>query len=195
MINLIKKYYKNQLQKTTQKSTNQQLQQTFQSQQTFQTKMSATTFAALIKEAIANMSDTLNSKKEIDEYYKKAIKDVKEKVKEENKGGKAPRKALGVKAAKPAKAAKAAPKKRPKKVDVDADGNEIEKVKKAPNAYQQFIKDNRTKVKEENPGLNNEEYFTLLASKWNKHKEDMKNKDKKEEDKEEDKEEEEEKEG
>lgn len=149
--------------------------------------MSATTFAALIKEAIANMPDTLNSKKEIDEYYKKAIKDVKEKVNEENKGGKAPRKALGVK---PAKAAKAAPKKRPKKVDVDADGNEIEKVKKPPNAYQQFIKDNRTKVKEENPGLNNEEYFTLLASKWNKHKEDMKNKDKKEEDKEEDKEEE-----
>ena len=150
--------------------------------------MSATTFAALIKEAIANMPDTLNSKKEIDEYYKKAIKDVKEKVKEENKGGKAPRKALGV------KPAKAAPKKRPKKVDFDADGNEIEKVKKAPNAYQQFIKDNRTKVKEENPGLNNEEYFTLLASKWNKHKEDMKNKDKKEEeeDKEEDKEEEEE---
>lgn len=146
--------------------------------------MSATTFAALIKEAIANMSDTLNSKKEIDEYYKKAIKDVKEKVKEENKGGKAPRKALGVKAAKPA------PKKRPKKVDVDADGNEIEKVKKAPNAYQQFIKDNRTKVKEENPGLNNEEYFTLLASKWNKHKEDMKNKDKKEEEEEEKKEEE-----
>ena len=46
--------------------------------------MSATTFAALIKEAIANMPDTLNSKKEIDEYYKKAIKDVKEKVKEEN---------------------------------------------------------------------------------------------------------------
>ena len=151
--------------------------------------MSATTFAALIKEAIANMPDTLNSKKEIDEYYKKAIKDVKEKVKEENKGGKAPRKALGVK---PAKAAKAAPKKRPKKVDVDADGNEIEKVKKAPNAYQQFIKDNRTKVKEENPGLNNEEYFTLLASKWNKHKEDMKNKDKKEEEEEKEEEKEEE---
>ena len=113
--------------------------------------MSATTFAALIKEAIANMPDTLNSKKEIDEYYKKAIKDVKEKVNEENKGGKAPRKALGVK---PAKEAKAAPKKRVKKADVDSDGNEIEKVKKPTNAYQQFIKDNRQKVKDENPNAN-----------------------------------------
>ena len=142
--------------------------------------MSATTFATLIKESMANMPDILNTKKEIDEYYMKAVKDVKEKITKENKEGKAPRKALGV---------KPVPKKRPKKNDVDADGNEIEKVKKAPNAYQQYIKDNRPKVKEENPGLNNEEYFTLLANMWNKHKVDMKTKDAKEEDnaKEEDK--------
>jgi hypothetical protein len=136
--------------------------------------MSATTFATLIKESMANMPDILNTKKEIDEYYMKAVKDVKEKITKENKEGKAPRKALGV---------KPVPKKRPKKNDVDADGNEIEKVKKAPNAYQQYIKDNRPKVKEENPGLNNEEYFTLLANMWNKHKVDMKTKDAKEEDK------------
>jgi hypothetical protein len=102
-----------------------------------------------------------------------------------NTGGKAPRKALGVKAPKAAKepkvpkvpkaakAAKAEPKKRVKKVDVDADGNEIEKVKKPPNAYQKFIQDNRPKVKEDNPTMTGVEIFTLLAQKWNEHKKAM----------------------
>ena len=72
---------------------------------------------------------------------------------------------------------------------------EIEKVKKPTNAYQQFIKDNRQKVKDENPGLSNEDYFRLLASNWQKHKDAMKdNKDSdlstEEKDKEEEKEEE-----
>ena len=165
--------------------------------------ISNVTYSSLIKESIANMPDTLNTKKEIDEYYKNAIKEVKEKINEQikvNNGGKAPRKALGVKPAKEAKAAKAAPKKRVKKVEVDADGNEIEKVKKPLNAYQKFIQDNRPKVKEENPGLTGEEYFTMLATMWNKHKEDMKNSgssnddSEKEEEKEEEKKKEEEKE-
>jgi hypothetical protein len=90
-----------------------------------------------------------------------------------NTGGKAPRKALGVKAVKAPKAAKAEPKKRVKKVDVDADGNEIEKVKKPPNPYQKFIQDNRPKVKEDNPTMTGVEIFTLLAQKWNEHKKAM----------------------
>lgn len=148
--------------------------------------------AIRVKELMAKMPDTLNTKKDIDEYYKKVVKDAKEAINEEkkaNNGGKAPRKALGVKPAKVAKAAKAAnaanaePKKRVKKANVDADGNEIEKVKKPPNAYQKFIQDNRAKVKEENPNMTGVEIFTLLAQKWNEHKKDMNGEESDDEDK------------
>ena len=148
--------------------------------------------AIRVKELMAKMPDTLNTKKDIDEYYKKVVKDAKEAINEEkkaNNGGKAPRKALGVKPAKVAKAAKAAkaanaePKKRVKKANVDADGNEIEKVKKPPNAYQKFIQDNRAKVKEENPNMTGVEIFTLLAQKWNEHKKAMNDEESNDEDK------------
>ena len=148
--------------------------------------------AIRVKELMAKMPDTLNTKKDIDEYYKKVVKDAKEAINEEkkaNNGGKAPRKALGVKPAKVAKAAKAAkaanaePKKRVKKANVDADGNEIEKVKKPPNAYQKFIQDNRAKVKEENPDMTGVEIFTLLAQKWNEHKKAMNDDESNDEDK------------
>jgi hypothetical protein len=147
------------------------------------------TIAIRVKELMAKMPDTLNTKKDIDEYYKKIVKDAKEAINEEkkaNNGGKAPRKALGVKPAKVAKAAKAAkaePKKRVKKANVDADGNEIEKVKKPPNAYQKFIQDNRAKVKEENPDMTGVEIFTLLAQKWNEHKKAMNDDESNDEDK------------
>lgn len=147
------------------------------------------TIAIRVKELMAKMPDTLNTKKDIDEYYKKIVKDAKEAINEEkkaNNGGKAPRKALGVKPAKVAKAAKAAnaePKKRVKKANVDADGNEIEKVKKPPNAYQKFIQDNRAKVKEENPDMTGVEIFTLLAQKWNEHKKAMNDEESNDEDK------------
>jgi hypothetical protein len=146
--------------------------------------MSTSVLSALIMKAFDDMPNTLNTKKEIDEFYKKAMKECNDKIKEEKKGtkeGAAPRKALGV------KAAKAAPKKRVKKAEVDADGNEIEKVKKPLNAYQQYMRDNRQTVKDENPGLSNEDYFRLLASNWKKLKEN-KDGDKKEEEKDDDKE-------
>jgi hypothetical protein len=133
----------------------------------------AATIATRVKELMAKMPDTLNSKKDIDEYYNKVVKEAKEAINEEKKanlGGKAPRKALGVK---PPKAANAEPKKRVKKANVDADGNDIEKVKKPPNAYQKFIQDNRAKVKEENPTMTGVEIFTLIAQKWNEHKKAM----------------------
>jgi hypothetical protein len=113
-----------------------------------------------VKEIMVNMPDNLDTKKEVDEYYKNAMKDIKEKNKEEKKEKKATKAAI--------------PKKRAKKVEVDDDGNEIEKVKKPLNSYQKFIQDNRAKVKEENPTLNGEEIFTLIAELWNKHKKSMK---------------------
>ena len=119
--------------------------------------MSTVTLAMRIKEVMVNMSDNLDTKKEIDEYYKNAMKDIKEKKKEDKKEK------------------KAEPKKRTKKVEVDDDGNEIVKVKRPLNKYQKFIQDNRKKVKEENPEMSGEEIFTLIAELWGKHKEDIKN--------------------
>ena len=119
--------------------------------------MSTTTFAMRIKEVMVNMPDNLDTKKEVDEYYKNAMKDIKEKNKEDKKEK------------------KVEPKKRAKKTEVDDDGNEIVKVKRPLNKYQKFIQDNRKKVKEENPDMSGEEIFTLIAELWNKHKEDIKN--------------------
>jgi hypothetical protein len=110
-----------------------------------------------IKEVMVNMPDNLDTKKEVDEYYKNAMKDIKEKNKEDKKEK------------------KVEPKKRAKKTEVDDDGNEIVKVKRPLNKYQKFIQDNRKKVKEENPDMSGEEIFTLIAELWNKHKEDIKN--------------------
>ena len=172
---MIEKYYKNKLRKATQ-SNSKQLKATQSNSQATQSnskqlssnskqKMSSTTFAMRVKEIMVNMPDNLDTKKEIDEYYKNAMKDIKEKNKEEKKEKKEKKAAI--------------PKKRAKKVEVDDDGNEIEKVKRPLNSYQKFIQDNRTKVKEENPTLNGEEIFKLIADLWNEHKKSMK----KEEDK------------
>ena len=117
----------------------------------------------LIKEYMANMPDTINSKKECDEYYKAGWKEIKEKIKEEKKADKAATK-------------NAEPKKRVKKVEVDDDGNEIEKVKKPLNAYNKYIQEQRPNVKNDFPDLSNKEIFSKIAEMWKKHKEDIKNK-------------------
>jgi hypothetical protein len=115
----------------------------------------------LIKDAMAKMPDILNTKKEIDEYYKNMMKEINEKLKEEKKANK------DVK--------KAEPKKRVKKVkEVDEDGNEIVKVKKPLNNYQKFIQEQRPKVKEDYPDMSGEEIFTKIAELWKIHKENMK---------------------
>ena len=131
------------------------------------------TRAVRVKDIMAIMPDTLTNK-EVDEYYKKAMKDDDDKIKKENNGGKAPRKALAV---------KAAPKKGVKKQEVDKDGNDIEKEKKPLNAYQKFIQDNRQKVKDDNPNMTGVEIFTLLAEKWVEHKKTMNAKENDKEDK------------
>ena len=170
MIILIKKYYKNKLRKQYSNQlkptqTNSQSNSQTNSKQLSKQKMSSTTFAMRVKEIMVNMPDNLDTKKEVDEYYKNAMKDIKEKNSEVKKEKKATKTAI--------------PKKRAKKVEVDDDGNEIEKVKRPLNSYQKFIQDNRAKVKEENPTLNGEEIFKLIAELWNEHKKSMK----KEEDK------------
>ena len=93
--------------------------------------------------------------KEVDEFCKKAKKDIKLKFNEDKK-------------AQPKK------KRANKKAKVDNDGNDIVKVKKPLSKYLQFLQDNRQKVIEENPGLKSKEYMSLLATLWNKHKEDNK---------------------
>uniref|UniRef100_A0A6C0KAD2 HMG box domain-containing protein n=1 Tax=viral metagenome TaxID=1070528 RepID=A0A6C0KAD2_9ZZZZ len=125
-------------------------------------------FAVLIKEAMVNMPDSLNTKKEIDEYYKKVMKEINDKMKEDKKA---------LKKAEPKEPKE--PKKRVKKTkpaEVDEDGNEIVKVKKPLNKYQMFIQQQRPKVKEDYPELSGEEIFTKIAELWKQHKEGADNK-------------------
>jgi hypothetical protein len=124
--------------------------------------MSSSNFNTLIKKYMANMPDTLDTKKEIDEYYNTGCKDINNKIKEDkkaNKANKVDKKKVG-------------PAKRVKKINVDEDGNEIEKVKRPPTEYQQFIRDTRTEVKEKFPELKNNELFSKIAELWSKHKEE-----------------------
>ena len=116
-------------------------------------------FNVLIKEYMAKMPDDLKTKKEIDEYYKIGSKDINDKIKEEIKANKAAQKKDG-------------PAKRVKKVNLDEDGNEIEKVKKPPTEYQQFMRDTKDEVKGNFPELKNNERFAKIAELWRKHKED-----------------------
>jgi len=110
------------------------------------------TFAVAIKERMMDMSDELNTKKEIDEYFKQLMKDIKEEMKKEKNEN----------------AEKKKNDKKKKKDNLDEDGNE--KPKKPLNKYQQFIKDNQERIKEEFPELSNTERFTKLAEEWNKFK-------------------------
>ncbi len=126
-----------------------------------------TTFAVALKERMMDMPDELNTKKEIDEYFKNIMKELKEEMKKE----------------KTENAEKKKNDKKKKKDNLDEDGNE--KPKKPLNKYQQFIKDNQDRIKEEFPELSNTERFTKLAEEWNKFKATLVDKEEKEEEKEE----------
>ena len=110
------------------------------------------TFAVAIKERMMDMPDELNTKKEIDEYFKQLMKDIKEEMKKDKNEN----------------AEKKKNDKKKKRDNLDEDGNE--KPKKPLNKYQQFIKDNQERIKEEFPELSNTERFTKLAEEWNKFK-------------------------
>ena len=92
---------------------------------------------------IENMPDALNTKKDVDEYCKQFWKDYKEKAKEE-------------------KAAKAEKPKRKK--GVDKDGNPKEK--RAPSAYNIFVKEKYAEIKEANPDMDKTEIFAEIAKLW-----------------------------
>jgi hypothetical protein len=110
------------------------------------------TFAVALKERMMDMPDELNTKKEIDEYFKQLMKDIKEEMKKDKNEN----------------AEKKKNDKKKKKDNLDEDGNE--KPKKPLNKYQQFIKDNQERIKVEFPELSNTERFTKLAEEWNKFK-------------------------
>ena len=117
--------------------------------QTFQT---AQTFAVIFKERMMDMPDELNAKKDIDEYSKKITKEIKEEAKNN----------------KVEKAEKKKDEKKKKKNNLDEDGNE--KPKKPLTKYQQYIRDNQQRIRDEFPELSNTERFSKLAQEWKAYK-------------------------
>ena len=107
----------------------------------------------IFKERVANMPDDIEDK-EIVVYAKNILKEIKE----ENKKRK-------VEDAEKIKKKRVAKKMVAK--NLDEDGNEIPK---KLNKYQQYMKDNQQRIKEENPGLSNTERFAKLAEEWNEYK-------------------------
>ena len=110
------------------------------------------TFAVIFKERMMDMPDELNAKKDIDEYSKKITKEIKEEAKNN----------------KIEKAEKKKDEKKKKKNNLDEDGNE--KPKKALTKYQQYIRDNQQRIREEFPELSNTERFSKLAEEWKTYK-------------------------
>jgi hypothetical protein len=102
-----------------------------------------TTANAAFKVLVENMPEALNTKKDIDEYCKQFWKDYKEKAKE----------AKAVKAEKPKR-----------KKGVDKDGNPKEK--RAPSAYNVFVKEKYAEIKEANPEMDKTEIFAEIAKLW-----------------------------
>ena len=117
----------------------------------------AQTFAVIFKERMMDMPDELNAKKDIDEYSKKITKEIKEEAKN-NKAEKAEKKKDD---------------KKKKKNNLDEDGNE--KPKRALTKYQQYIKDNQQRIREEFPELSNTERFSKLAEEWKAYKATLEN--------------------
>jgi hypothetical protein len=115
------------------------------------------TFAVIFKERMMDMPDELNAKKDIDEYSKKITKEIKEEAKNN----------------KIEKAEKKKDDKKKKKNNLDEDGNE--KPKKPLTKYQQYIKDNQQRIRDEFPELSNTERFSKLAEEWKAYKATLEN--------------------
>ncbi len=98
----------------------------------------------LFKVYINKMPETLNTKKEIDEYIKEFWKDFKENTK-------------GVKIAKTKQ-----------KKGIDKDGNVKEK--RAPSEYNIFVKEQYSKIKDANTDLDKTQIFSEIAKIWRENK-------------------------
>ena len=140
----------------------------------------APTIAELIKGVMANMPDTLDTKKEIDEYFKNAMKEIMKAKKEaEPKAEPKKRKTKKDKEADETDADEAAdadvkkPKKRKTKKDKEADETD-EKPQKPPKRpltkYQEFFKENYPKIDKEIP---NKEKCAKIAELWKIHKAEL----------------------
>ena len=149
----------------------------------------APTIAELIKGVMANMPDTLDTKKEIDEYFKNAMKEIMKAKKEaEPKAEPKKRKTKKDKEADETDADEAAdadvkkPKKRKTKKDKEADetADADEKQQKPPKPpkppkrpltkYQEFFKENYPTIDKEIP---NKEKCAKIAELWKIHKADL----------------------
>jgi hypothetical protein len=110
------------------------------------------TLAVVLKERMVLMPDKLDTKKEIDEFYKNAMKEIAEEKKKNKKVVVKPE----VKAKKPAKK--------------NLDENGEEKPKRPLTKYQIFLKEWQPKIKEAHPELSNTERFAKIAEEWQKQK-------------------------
>ena len=107
------------------------------------------TMAVLAKEAMANMPDTLNTKEELEMYFKTMMKKIITKKKEEEKAAKP--KVAKPKVAKPV----------------------VEKVMKPPSKRKIFYDEMRVKIQEEFSELNPKQTEQKLADLWRIHVEEL----------------------
>jgi hypothetical protein len=146
------------------------------------------TMAELMKEAFANMPDTLDTKKEIEEYFKNAMKDiVKAKKDAEPKPEPKKRKTKKTKdtdtddkdeAVEDVEKPKQPKKRKTKKTkDSDTDekdeaveADEVEKPKRPLTKYQEFFKENYPKIDKAIP---NKERCSKIAELWKIHKAEL----------------------
>ena len=124
------------------------------------TNVATAATAALFKLHIENMPEALNTKKDIDEYCKQFWKEYKEKAKEAKATNKE------AKANKPKR-----------KKGFDKDGNPKEK--RAPSAYNIFVKEKYAEIKEANHEMDKTQIFAEIARIWQELKADKAKNDKK----------------
>jgi hypothetical protein len=110
------------------------------------------TIGMAFKEYMKNIPDEINTSKGLDEHFAQFKKDFKEKKKN----------------TKIEIAEKKKDTKKKKRSNLDEDGNE--KPKRALTKYQQYIRDNQQRIREEFPELSNTERFSKLAEEWKAYK-------------------------
>ena len=124
----------------------------------------APTMAVLAKEAMKSMSDTLNTKEELEEFIKSMMKKIITKKKEEEKAAKP-------KVAKPKVVKHEVAK--PKVVKHEVAKPVVEKLVMPPSKRKIFYDEMRVKIQEEFPGLNSKQTEQKLADLWRIHVEEL----------------------
>lgn len=110
--------------------------------------MTAKTLSVIFKEKFSKMSDDMNDIKEVNNFYKEAIKDAIEE-----------KKSVGKK----------------KKPSPEKNENGEEKIKKPPTEYQEFVKNYQQVIKEKFPDLPSNQRFGKIAEEWKIFKENRDN--------------------